>query len=319
MAATLWKGHLAFGLVSIPIKLVRAARAEKIHMHRLQRETGQRVRQVFVPRSEEPEEEAAVAEEVREEPKQVARPAVAAKAAEPIERPPEQVPAVQPAAPAAAIPRQDLVRGYEYEKDKYVAFEPGELETLAPRNSTTMDILEFVRLAEVDPVYFETSYYVIADKGGEKPYALLFAALQKTGYSGIAEFVMHRRDQVILLRPGRQGILAHTLFHEDEVKRENEFHADKALVEAREEQLAVKFIEALEAKFEPAKFKDNYRERLRAAIAEKMESGQKISPAAASQPAPVIDIMEALKRSLSDARKPPASEGRKPAKKRARS
>ncbi|MDP9054348.1 MAG: hypothetical protein M3N93_08630, partial [Acidobacteriota bacterium] len=196
MASTLWKGHLSFGLVSIPIKLVRAARAEKIHMHNLQRTTSSRVRRIFVPAA--PEDDAAPA---------------------PAAQPPSRTLTLAPPPVSSeirdvpvAIPKQDLVRGFEFEKDKYVAFEPGELEEIAPRNSTTMEILEFVTFAEVDPVYLETSYYVTPDKGGEKAYAIL-QALRKTSRSAIAEFVMYRRDQTVLLRPAAHGLVAHTLFH----------------------------------------------------------------------------------------------------------
>ena len=199
MATTLWKGHLTFGLVSIPVKLFRAARAEKVRMHHLQRESGARVRQVFVPAGEPREAEAAPTTSARrgepekrlEPDRRVARPAAAE---EPVYAEPR------------GIPKQDLVRGFEYAKDKYVEFEPAELEQIAPQNSSTMEIIEFVKFAEVDPVYLEDSYYVAADRGGEKPYGLLFEALRKTGYSAIAEFVMYRRDHTIILRPAAMGL-----------------------------------------------------------------------------------------------------------------
>jgi len=309
MAATIWKGHLTFGLVSIPIKLFRAARAEKVHMHHLQRQTGARVRQVFVPADAVP------AEEVRP----TVEPAMREEAATP---PPklrrsEQTGPIpdehhQFTAPKAqqdeAIARSDFMRGFEYERDKYVAFEPAELENLAPKTSSEMQIIEFVSFAEVDPIYLESSYYVAAGNGGEKPYALLLEALRKTGHSAIAEFVMHRRDQIMILRAGGQGIIGHTLFYEDEVKRENEFHADTGLVTPKETDLAIKLVEALAAHFEPEKFKDKYRERLRAAISGKIETGAVTQTKVEAPAAPVIDIMAALKESLTRARKPAASE-----------
>jgi DNA end-binding protein Ku len=289
VAATLWKGHLSFGLVSIPIKLVRAARAEKVQMHHLQRQTGSRVRQLFVP--ETPGE--MIPERIAPVP--LAKPAAA-------------TPAAFPSATPAAIAKQDLVRGFEYEKDKYVAFEPEELEKMAPRNSTTMEIVQFVKFAEVDPVYLENSYYVVPDKGGEKPYALLFEALRKTGNSAIAEFVMYRRDQTILLRAAQHGITGHTLFHNDEVRRNEEFRVDTAMVKPGETELAIKLVEALAAPFEPEKFKDKYRERLQAAISEKIGSGAITGAPAPGRSAPVIDIVEALKASLNQTRKPVARE-----------
>jgi DNA end-binding protein Ku len=292
MATTLWKGRLTFGLVSIPVKLFRAARAEKVRMHHLQRQSGARVRQVFVPAEETCKAEAA--------PATSARPAA-------VEEPGSAEPR---GIPKQGIPKQDLVRGFEYAKDKYVEFEPAELEQIAPQNSSTMEIIEFVKFAEVDPVYLEDSYYVAADKGGEKPYGLLFEALRKTGYSAITEFVMYRRDHTIILRPGRHGIIAHTLFYQDEVKRENEFHANSELATPGEMNLAVKLIEALATRFEPEKFTDKYRQKLQTAIAEKIETGAFKEAPASSYSAAVVDIMTALKQSLNQARKPAASEVR---------
>jgi DNA end-binding protein Ku len=305
MASTLWRGHLTFGLVSVPIRLLRAARAEKVRMHNIQRETGRRIRQVFV--APEPSPEPEEADEPEEAPVRMRT--------VPISGPP---PTVTPVSAAVArvpedlndrvVAPSDLVRGFEYEKGKYVGFEKTELESLAPRNSTEMQILEFVRFAEVDPIYLENSYYVAADKGGEKTYALLFEALRETGQSALAEFVMYRRDQIMILRAGPHGMIGHTLFHENELKRDNEFHADISLVARKELDLAIKLIAALAATFEPQKFRDKYRERLQEAISQKIESGavQNVGPEV--RQAPVIDIMSALKESLMRAKKPAASE-----------
>jgi DNA end-binding protein Ku len=311
MASTIWKGHLTFGLVSIPIRLSRAARAEKVHMHHLQRRTGARVRQVFMPADESAPLTEAPAP-FRPVAVQTGPSLVAARTQQPArvddradgqqveERPRDQ-----------GIPRSDLVRGYEFEKGKYVEFEPDELDNIAPKTSDDMQIVEFVHFDEVDPVYLETSYYVAPDGAGERAYALLFEALKKTGFAAIAEFVMHRRDQTMILRPGKKGIIAHTLFYEDEVRRENEFRADPELVVPKEMDLAVKLVGALAAKFEPDKFKDKYRERLQAAIAAKVETGTfRETAAPAGQSPAVVDIMAALTESLARAKKPVASEGK---------
>jgi DNA end-binding protein Ku len=312
MASTIWKGHLTFGLVSVPIKLFRAARAEKVHMHFLQRETGRRVKRVFVPAEEAPRGggPTLIAEEAIDE-TPLPPSGKKAEAIDDVARPSDRT---DPAGPlnraiSRGIPESDLLRGFEHEKDKYVEFEPGELENLAPRSSSEMQIIEFVNFGEVDPVYLENSYYVVPGAQGEKPYALLFEALKKTGQSAIAEFVMHRRDQIMLLRAGRRGIIGHSLFHEDEVRRETEFQADSSLVVPREMELALKLIAALAAPFEPGKLKDKYRERLNAAITARMAEGtREVAPTV--QTAPVIDIMAALKASLKQARKPAGSEGR---------
>jgi DNA end-binding protein Ku len=316
MASTIWKGRLNFGLVSIPIKLTRAARAEKVHMHKVQRTTGARVRQVFVPTAapiEPPPREEAEEDEPEETPR--GRTVAPISAAMTPGVPAPVVPRVEP----GALGKADIVHGFEYEKDRYVKFEPEELAALAPSNSPDMEIVEFVRAGEIDPVYLETSYYVAPDAGGEKPYALLFEALKKSGYAAIGEFVMHRRDQILVMRPGEHGLIGHTLFYEDEVRRRDEFHTDTGLVGAKEMDLAMKLVDALKGKFEPEKFKDKYRERLKTAIAQKVESGQVTETAApATVKAPVVDIMAALQASLAKARKPVAKESRPATAKRSR-
>jgi DNA end-binding protein Ku len=337
MAATLWRGQLTFGLVSVPIKLSRAARAEKVRMHNLQRDTKRRIKQVFVARGPElPEPEALPEPEEAGEPDEppivkrtatvpIARPAqpVAAEAQTVAERQMVAEPQVseRQVSERQVVAPSDLVRGFEFEKGRYVEFEKTELDSIAPRNSSEMQIVEFVGFSEVDPIYLENSYYVAADKGGEKTYALLFQALRETGQSAVAEFVMYRRDQIMILRAGPHGMIGHTLFHEDELKRENEYHADTSAVSRNEMHLAIKLIEALAAPFEPRKFKDKYRERLRQAISEKIESGTIQQVEAEVRQAPVIDIMTALRESLTRVKKPPASEPRRtaagPGKKRA--
>jgi DNA end-binding protein Ku len=176
-----------------------------------------------------------------------------------------------------------------------------------PRTSSDIEILEFVHLREIDPVYFETSYYVAPDRAGEKPYALLYAALQKTGYVALGQIAMHHREHVAVIRAGGRGILLHTMFYANEVRKDQEFQADPAIVASKELDLAVKLIDALATTFEPEKFKDKYREQVEALIAAKIQGREVASgraePVAA---APVPDIMEALNKRLAAARKPPA-------------
>jgi len=312
MAATIWKGYLSFGLVSIPVKLFRAARAEKIHMHRLERATGARVRQVFVPANNEQ-----TMAQMPPPPTTTAGPSLVAGRKRPDQQPVKQTSSQEvehadqgAAALAQSIASSEIVRGFEFEKGKYVAFEPEELEEIAPQTSPDMQVIEFVRFSEVDPVYLETSYYVSPDKGGEKPYALLFETLKKTGYAAIAEFVMHRRDQTMIMRPGKDGIIGHTLFYEDEVKQEYAFHADTSLVASKEMELAEKLVDALATTFDPAKFKDKFRERLENAISAKMAAGASSAVEPSGKGKSVVDIMEALQASLKAIRKPVASAAR---------
>jgi DNA end-binding protein Ku len=172
-----------------------------------------------------------------------------------------------------------------------------------------MEIVRSVRLSEIDPVFFETSYYVVPDRGGEKPYAILFEALKETQHVALARVGMYGREHVVIVRPGEHGILAHTMFYTDEIRFENEFRVNVEGVGAKELELAKTFLEAIEAPFAPEEFKDVYRQELQAMIAKKMsEAG--VAPAAQTAPKtqPVVDILEALKKSIAMTRKPPAQE-----------
>ena len=197
------------------------------------------------------------------------------------------------------VPRSELVKGYEYEKDHYVEIEDEDIRKVAPKT----EILEFVKADDVDPIYLESSYYVAPDEGGEKPYALLFQALRESKYYGVAKVAMHNREHIIVLRPGANGILSHTMYYQDEIRQVEEFRTDTSLVKDKELAMAKMLISALEAEFEPQKYQDNYRANLQKMIEAKV-AGQKVVATPETHVAPVIDIMEALKKSLAEKRKP---------------
>jgi DNA end-binding protein Ku len=201
------------------------------------------------------------------------------------------------------IPRSELVKGYEYEKDKYVVIEDEDIKKVAPKTAKVMEILEFVKSEQVDPIYLESSYYVAPDEGGEKPYALLFQALRESKYYALAKIAMHNREHIIILRPGSKGILSHTMYFADEIRQVEEFRTDTSLVKDKELDMAKMLISTLEADFEPAKYHDAYRENLTKMIEDKIE-GKKVVETPAPHVAPVIDIMEALKKSLAEKKKP---------------
>jgi DNA end-binding protein Ku len=223
------------------------------------------------------------------------------------------------------IPRSEIVKGYEYEKDRYVVIEDEEVKKVAPATAKVMEIQEFVKAGQVDPIYFETSYYMAPDEAGEKPYALLFDALKKTGYVGVAKVAMHNREHVVILRPGEKGVLMHTMYYQHEIRQVDEFRTDLSLVKEKELALATSLIEALAGEFEPEKYKDDYRENLLRMI-EAKKQGEEVVATPEPQQAKVVDILEALKASLAKAKKPaasattsePAAEAVKPAKRRAR-
>src|SRR3954468_5417061 len=205
------------------------------------------------------------------------------------------------------VSRSELVKGYEYEKDHYVVIEDEDIKKVAPRTAKVMEILEFVKAEQVDPIYLESSYYIAPDEGGEKAYALLFTALKDSGYYGVAKVAMHNREHIIIMRPGDKGIVSHTMYYQDEIRQVDEFRTDTALVKDKELAMAKMLISSLEAEFEPKKYHDTYRDNLQKLIEDKIE-GKKVVETPSEHVAPVIDIMEALKKSLAEKRKPVAVE-----------
>jgi DNA end-binding protein Ku len=258
MAASVWKGHLIFGMVSFPIRLFSAARSETISFNLLHKDDHSRIRQVTYCQAED-----------------------------------------------KPIQRSETVKGYEYEKDHYVVIDDEDIKKVAPRTAKVMEILEFVKADQVDPIYLESSYYVAPDEGGEKAYALLFTALRDSGYYGVAKVAMHNREHIIVLRPGAKGILSHTMYYQDEIRQVEEFRTDTSLVKDKELAMAKMLISSLEEDFEPQKYHDSYRDNLKKMIEDKIE-GRKVVETPSEHFAPVIDIMEALKKSLAEKRKPAA-------------
>lgn len=308
MASTVWRGYITFGLISIPVRLFRAARAERVSFRKLYREEPERP---FEPAGGQ----AAPVETTVEADSSGARPMGRAKApvapvtettARPILSPVQRV-SVR-SGTDDVLQEKSIMKGYEYEKNRFVVVEPEELKDAASKTSTQMEIEEFVQLSEIDPVYFETSYYVAPEEAGEKAYALLYRALQTTGLVAIAQFAMHSREHVVVLRPGKTGIVAHTMFFASEVKAEEEYGADVSALAGRELDLAQTLIHSLAAPFEPGKYRDTYRERLESIIAKKVQGEPVTSAAAVQRPAEVVDIADALRRSLANLKKPPSSE-----------
>src|SRR5579864_4226826 len=205
------------------------------------------------------------------------------------------------------IPRSEIVKGYEYEKDRYVVIDDEDIKKMAPSTAKIMEIIEFVKSAEVDPVYFESSFYIAPDDAGEKPYALLYDVLRKSGYVGVAKIAMHNREHIVIFRPGATGLLMHTMYYTHEIRKIEEFRTDTTVVGEKETALAQMLVETLAAPFEPEKYRDSYRDNLQAMIDAKIKGQQVVAPPSAHEPAKVVDIMEALKQSLAIAKKPAAS------------
>lgn len=296
MASTVWRGYISFGLISIPVRLFRAARPERISLRRLYRPPEAK---------SEPEPEPSAAPVKSASASRLTPAPKMAITEQPALAPLRQV-SVR-AENSERVPEEAVVKGYEYEKNRFIALEPEELKSAAPATSASMEIQEFVELAEIDPVYFETSYYVVPEEAGEKAYALLYRSLQSSGLVAIAQFAMHGREHVVVLRPGKSGLLAHTMFFASEVRADEEFRTDLSAVNKKELELAQTLVHSLAASFEPEKYRDSYREKIQAIIDRKLQGLPVVAEPPASRQADVIDIADALRKSLANLKKPAAS------------
>lgn len=313
MASTIWRGFVTFGLISVPVRLHKAARPERVSLRRLRRGEPSL-------RTEEPSEE-----ETESRGDSASRRLTSANQQSPqrLTLVPKNTAQIPPPAPILTpvkqasisndsdevVPAESVVKGFEYEKDRFVEIDAEELKSAAAQTSSEMQIEEFVKLADIDPVYFETSYYVSPEAAGEKAYALLYRSMQLTGLVAIAQFAMHGREHVVVLRPGKSGMLAHTMFFSTEVRSNEEHRADTNAVSEKELNLARTLIDSLAGPFEPGKYRDTYREKLEALIAAKVQGQAGASPVAKTQSrARVVDLTEALNQSLANLKKPAGSE-----------
>ena len=203
---------------------------------------------------------------------------------------------------------ESIVKGFELTRDRYVIIEPGELEALDPEKSRSIDIEDFVDLADIDPVYYDHPYYLVPDKGASKAYGLLLHAMEEADKVAIARVVLRSKEQLVAIRPAQDGtvLMMETMIFADEVVSREDLDGlpeqDELKVSDREVAMAQQLIESLSGEFEPAKYKDTVRERVLDAIQQKVD-GQEITAGAAPQAsAKIIDLMEALKQSI--AKKP---------------
>jgi len=216
-----------------------------------------------------------------------------------------------------AVERTHIVRGYEYAKEQYVVLSEEELKALEHQSDQSIEIEEFVPIAQVDPVYFEKSYLLGPDKGGQKAYRLLREAMKKAGRGAIAKYSTRGKQQLVLLRESQDGLMLHGLYYADEVSDFSEIdRGEGATLKPGEVDLAIQLIEQLASpNFEPQKYEDEYRKGALELIEKKVAGQEIVSMPAAAPKAQIIDLMEALKASLeSKTREADASDARKPAR-----
>jgi DNA end-binding protein Ku len=199
------------------------------------------------------------------------------------------------------VERSEIVKGYEYDKDQFLLFEEKELDDIEPESSRSLELLEFVKFSEIDPLYFDASYYIAPEDEGRKAYYLLEEALKESGYSAIGKLTMHQREHTVIIHPhkkdGKDGMTLHTMFYESEIREAEYGKQQDVEVRDAEKKLALQLIENLAAKFQPEKYRDDYQESMRALIAAKQQ-GKGIAAVSHATRAPIIDLMEALKKSL---------------------
>ena len=220
------------------------------------------------------------------------------------------------------VGREDMIKGYEYSKGQYVLFSEDELKALVPEPTNAVEITEFVPLDQVDPIYYEKSYYVGPDKGGDRPYRLLSEAMKQTGRAALARYVARGKDQFVLLRPFDEGLIMQQLRYSDELRAFSEVPIGPAEVREPELKLAVQLIEQIATdEFKPEEYEDTQRHQVRALIDRKIQGEEITSMPAAPPKAQVIDLMAALKASLASSQtsqpsadKPVSLADRKPAR-----
>jgi DNA end-binding protein Ku len=198
--------------------------------------------------------------------------------------------------------QDEIVRAYEYTKDQYVEVSDEDLESLPVPSKHTIELTSFVKAAEIDPVYFERSYYLEADQVGAKPYALLMRALKTKQVAAIAKVALRNKESLCVLRPGENVLMLETLYYPDEIRTAELPEAPDVLVSPQELTMALTLVEMLEEPFDPSKYHDEYRTALLEMI-EAKANGQEVVAAPEAPTPKTVDLMAALKASLEAAKK----------------
>lgn len=254
MPASVWKGYISFGLISVPIRLFSAARYSHISFHEIHRECGTRVhQQLYCPHDKR------------------------------------------------VVSLDEIAMGYEIDEDKYVLVEPEELKKVQPPSSSAMEILQFVKLDDVDPIYFETSYFAVPEEAGQRPYTLLLKTMENLRYAAIGKVTMHQRERTAILRPYARGLTLHTLYYPAEIHEVKDYGKSPGRELKKEEvKLGEQFARNLLEPFRPEQFHDEYQARVKQLIESKSKGQTGPKPEKAKKLAAVVDLMSALKKSLAE-------------------
>jgi len=315
MPQAVWVGDLGFGLVNIPVKLYAATSPKRVGFHQYEAGTGRRIRYRRVAegpasdRTPTPGEGMWPAAEPDAEPPTITRSGWD-EAAPGRDREPDTEIANRGANSSGAqieVPWGEIVKGYEVEPGRVVTVDSDELESLAPERSRVLEVEQFVDLADIDPVHFERSYYVVPQRGAnsERPYWLLHRAMRDAAKVAIGRFVMRTKEYLVAVRPAERVLMLETLFYADEVRDPKELWIPAVQEPAeRELTLARSFLESLAGEWDPARHRDEHRERLLDLIHSKLgDVVEAPEPDEDAPEAPVTDLMDALKASVEAARR----------------
>ena len=268
-ARAIGSANIAFGLVSIPVKVYSSSESGSgISFNMLEEKTGARVKQQYISSQS-----------------------------------------------GDVVARDEMIKGYEFAKGQYVTFTNEELKSFETEANKAVEIQEFVPISKVDPIYLEKAYYLGPDKGGDRPYMLLRAAMEKTKRAALAKYAARGKQYLVLVRPMGEGIVMQQLRYAHEIRSITDVPLGEGKVNASELKLAVQLVEQIASdEFLPETYEDEVKQRIEEAIAQKVE-GKEVTAEPTEEPkAKILDLMEALKVSLGDKKKT----ARKPAKKAVR-
>src|ERR687892_864576 len=256
MPQAVWTGDLGFGLVNIPVKLYTATSPKRVRFHQYEGGTGRRIRYRRVAEGPPP----APVESLPDEPTEEEPPSfeVSEPTAPPVWRR-EEEPELEREEPEAEVPWERIVKGYEVEPGRVVTVEAEELESVAPEPSNVLEVEQFVDLQDIDPVHFEKTYYVVPRRGAatERPYWLLYRAMEEAGKVAIGRFVMRTKEYLVAVRAAEHALVLGTMFYADEVRDPKEVWVPSIEESSeRELQLARQFIDALAGQWDPSRLRD---------------------------------------------------------------
>ena len=207
------------------------------------------------------------------------------------------------------VSNDEIVRGYEYEKDRYVILTDEDFDQLPLPSKHSIDLTAFVNAEEIDPVYYEKSYYLEPEDTGVKPFALLMRALQEKGLTAVAKIAIRNKEQLCALRAMDGTLMLETLYYPDEIRVERGTEVPEIKVSPQELKMAEALIDLMAAEFKPEEYQDTYRDALMQLIEAKLE-GQEIVEAETPEPTKVVDLMAALKASVEATRRQKAQAAR---------